>query len=564
MTHAATVSSGSPTGLSPLLPPGQLLEFRLRGNLLALCRVAAPSSPGRGPLVGPLPSPLLSLLDAEIGYHYKTQDRTVDPPKTVVEHVPLFQVEPDGSVITSIGWRYRLGRHCRRLGLAHRWVSLDPPWRAGEECGQPWPRKDRYRADFDRFFQAGYDLRSGQDQILALMEALEHAQFAAPTGSGKSFLIGAYALTHPDARIHVVTPSVQLQEGLRGAIQEVLGQPVGIVNGNTVEWHRVSVVSAHSLHKVECDDPHDPRFADTLIGDEVHELAAPKFQGGLARYQHCRAYGFSASLGVRYDGADPFLEGVFGEVRYQASYQASVEQGCVVPIEVEWLRYCCSSNLSALRNPVTRKKRGIWQNADRNAAIADRVLRCDPGQQVLIMVDTVEHLLFLKELLPDAALAYNPQSMTPARYREAVTQGILHPERDPPLTRPLLSRLRQRYGAGEVPLAIATGVWYRGVDFPQLALLVRAEGKQSRTADIQAPGRLSRLFAGKRQGRLIDLWDESDNGFLRSSVFRHKSYALAGWRQPSQNALRASFNLVAGRVQSVRAPEPPASEGGEP
>ena len=54
-----------------------------------------------------------------------------------------------------------------------------------------------------------------------------------------------------------------------------------------------------------------------------------------------------------------------------------------------------------------RKRHGIWTNKVRNKRIATIAQKhYDEGDQVLVLVDKIEHLLHLAQLLPDFALCY--------------------------------------------------------------------------------------------------------------------------------------------------------------
>lgn len=68
------------------------------------------------------------------------------------------------------------------------------------------------------------------------------------------------------------------------------------------------------------------------------------------------------------------------------------------------------------------------------------------------------------------------------------------------------------------------------VDFPELAVLIRADGATSKIASSQIPGRLSRLAEGKTSGVLVDFGDEFSKWSDGRSRSRFNNYKKTGWR----------------------------------
>ena len=67
------------------------------------------------------------------------------------------------------------------------------------------------------------------------------------------------------------------------------------------------------------------------------------------------------------------------------------------------------------------------------------------------------------------------------------------------------------------------------VDFPQLSVLIRAEGAISEVSSTQIPGRVSRLFEGKHVGVLIDFDDKFNEWAQERSAKRFAFYRRKGW-----------------------------------
>jgi superfamily II DNA or RNA helicase len=230
-------------------------------------------------------------------------------------------------------------------------------------------------------------------------------------------IIVMVCLLYPNARIHVVTPSKDLVSKTVRILTKYLPN-VGQVGMNKKKLGRVTVFSADSLHLSDGD-------ADIVLADEIHELAAPSYSEALAKYRYSRNFGFSATPEGRMDGADAKLESLFGEKIFDLTYQEAVKLNLVVPIVVEWLDVRADINPCANKKETAKKRWGIWRHDLRNQLIADRVSSFSDDEQVLILVETIEHLLFLRQYLPNFTLCYSEAGLTSANLRKYRSWGLM-------------------------------------------------------------------------------------------------------------------------------------------
>jgi superfamily II DNA or RNA helicase len=237
-------------------------------------------------------------------------------------------------------------------------------------------------------------------------------------------------------------------------------------------------------------------------------------------------YGLSATL-KRLDRAEAELESLFGEVIYRMSY-AEAQRLCLVPpVKVEWIRVQLDFDPAAGKIGVPRDRWGLWRNERRNQLIAEKALEFADDVQVLIMVATVEHAVNLKKFLPEFALCYD--KMDRNDYRRYVSAGILDENSDPLMTPARRDEIRDGFERKTIHKVIATDVWSTGVDFSDLQVLIRADGRSTEILDTQIPGRVTRIADGKEFGLLIDCWDEFSQSLLRKSMSRRKNYLKNGW-----------------------------------
>jgi superfamily II DNA or RNA helicase len=383
-----------------------------------------------------------------------------------------------------------------------------------------------YAPDWDRLFQR-FQLRPRQEECMAQIDMHDYGQIIAPPAFGKTFIMAMIASVYPKAKIDITTK----RKDVVGTIRNILTRwvpNVGQVGGGKQKKGRVTVYTANSLHLSDFN-------ADILLADEVHELMTDRLAERLNQYWHSRNYAFTATPGMRLDNAYHRAEGLFGPVIFEMSQPEAEQLGLVAPILVQWVDVSIATNPAApYKTLVARKRNGIWRNQYRNNEIAQVARQyLSAGEQTLILVDTVDHALHLRRLLPEATLCYSEGALdgreSQVKRQQYVKSGMLGA--DEHMTTPLRSSLRTKFENRELMLAIATGVWAVGVSFDSLNVLIRADGGASETANIQLPGRVCRIASGKACGVLVDFWDKWDLGFRDRAMQRRRDYHKRGWTQ---------------------------------
>jgi superfamily II DNA or RNA helicase len=436
----------------------------------------------------------------------------------------LFRVD-NGHLIVLSGYLARLIRRLKKYNCEIvSAVDVSPPRR----------RPDCYIPQWDQL--AGkINFRPRQEELLRLIAKAPCGVIKAVTGFGKTTLIGAATQLFPEAKIDVVTKSVDVAERICRSLRRFIPR-VGMIGDGLKNRERVTVITAGSLQHADGD-------ADFLFADEVHQLATINFSTALAsRYHNSRNFGLSATPYARMDNAHAVLEPLFGPMIFDLPYPEAVELGLVVPVRVRWLPMRLNHNpAERFKNRVARKRSGIWTNRGRNAIIADAVNEYDKDTQVLILVETIEHAVHLGSLLPDFSLVYGIMSKKDCA---AYKRSKLLPEDYSPLSDAAKHRMRSQFESGELKKVIATDVWATGVDFEQLGVLVRADDRDSDIVDVQGPGRVCRTYTApdgrvKEFGEVIDCMDNFDPTFYRKSSGRRDSYRLLGWEQNWNDAAKS-------------------------
>jgi superfamily II DNA or RNA helicase len=475
---------------------------------------------------GVFPSEFRENLESQLSYNHVYQLRGKQAyahgnytPFTT-ERVDLYRKDANGDYIFPRGFSSRVAVLCELSGIQ---LTLNV-------VTSPYSKANRFEVNFDKVFSK-LDLKAKQDECLALISVNEGGIVVAPTGFGKSFLFAAVCLMFPNANIHVITRRRDVMKRLIRHLVKYIPN-VGQVGGGSKTWERVTVITADSMHLVD----HCPtKEADIVLYDEVHEAAAPSYALELSRYNHARMYGFTATPEGRFDGAHHSLEGLFGPKIFEMTYPEAVEHGLVLPVKVDWIDVRMD-NPCEYKKETAKERAGIWRNKTRNQLIAQKANEFSEEDQVLILVRTLEHAVFLKQELPDFKLCYD--KMDTEVYNGLVKKGMLDKLNEPQMTPAARDKMARDFEAGVLKKVIATDVWSTGVDFPQLSVLIRADARASEIMDIQAPGRVVRKHdeSGKDKGLVIDCMDYFDQAFMRRSLERRKTYIKQGWEQPVKRA----------------------------
>lgn len=435
----------------------------------------------------------------------------------------LFRVEA-GHLTLLAGYTARMLKRLRALNCNITFFDVSPA-RNRPNCFTPQWENLAGKLEF----------RARQEECLNTIARVPCGIIKAVTGFGKTTLIGAAAILFPEARIDVVTKSVDVAERIVRSLRRFVPK-VGLIGDGNRRRERVTVITAGSLGHADGD-------ADFLFADEVHQLATINFSTTLAsRYRHSRNFGLSATPYARMDNAHEVLEPIFGPMVFELTYQQAVELGLVVPVRVKWLPIRLSHNpAERFKNRVARKRYGIWTNHERNRMIADAVREYPDNHQILILVETIEHAVYLGAQLPNFTLVYSSMdSYNCSQYKKL----NLLPKDYRPISDIQKHNYRDQFERGELRHVIATDVWATGVDFEQLNVLVRADDRDSDIVDVQGPGRVSRIYTApdgtnKEFGEVIDCMDTFDPTFYRKSTGRRDSYKLLGWEQNWNDAQRS-------------------------
>lgn len=364
--------------------------------------------------------------------------------------------------------------------------------------------------------------RDNQRAIIDDMLENYRGQYIASTGSGKSHLIRQLFTVFPDANILVTTYSSSVLLQLYERVVSDGGAVAGIFSSKKklLTDERSMFVSLDSLHH------YSRRVWDIVVLDEKHEACTLKRLAKLFAVKTRRAYAVSAEESDRADKADMWAEAMFGPVRTRHSHVEAVKQGDVVPVKVKWVDNNIRDFPALKAGDVNFERNAVWLNEDRNSRIAEEAQwAVENLGQTMVYVRRTEHALVLQRLLGCPVVHGD---ITKERVKALAAKGIISRDYTGPSDFQRALWMEQ-FSKGELPLVIATSVWKRGVDFPNLRCVVRADASASVEDAVQVTGRVSRKYPGKKFGVIIDFKDRFHGALLSRANSRKKVYQREGY-----------------------------------
>lgn len=428
----------------------------------------------------------------------------------------------------------------------------------------------------------GSELRSGQAETLALLTTARTGMICCGVGYGKSFCIKMLCMVYPTLNILIVCPSGEVVKELYKDISRALPGQVGILNMDSpdVNGKRIIVSTTKSMTKIK------PEQVQLLLFDEAHSAGMNQTGFDVMKFCFGRRFGFTATP-TRNQGDYKYMEALFGPVLQQVTYQESQEAGSVTPISyymlpidkknprltnlvevetVEGTEWLGSEQVMPWHRPTGRtKKRGLpdylktrlfyINNYNRNDMIVDTFKRIQaecPEAQILIMVQSLEHLIRLGEKIPGCLYMHGERGSL-AKYKEKKGLEHVYVEKYE-LDKDKAARNKYLYEQGRAKYLISTGTLKQGVNLKYLSVLIRADGAVSDIPSVQIPGRLARLSDNKPMAYLIDFTDNFCEEAHGRAIARQKEYNKQGWTEIDSlqtiiNNLKETANDFAERSQ---------------
>ena len=408
----------------------------------------------------------------------------------------------------------------------------------------------------------GTQFRQGQLEAIATIATSDCGLICSSVGWGKSFVIKQLCKIYPKTNILIVCPAGEVVKELYRDINNELPGEVGLLNmdSNNIDGKRIIVTTCKSMGKL------NPERVQLMLVDEAHGTGDGAYGQQVMQFSFCRRFGFTATP-IRNSGDYKFFEALYGPILQQVTYQESQDAGSVTPIKYSMVslghRLPYLENLVEVvddlgrivyreRNAVletdtltgktkprdlpdtVRNKLFYWNNRMRNRAVVqvfNQVKAANPNIQILIMTQSLAHLIRIAEMLPELKWMHGERGNLDKYSKQKDLREVNLKKYE--LDTKKAKWVKHCLETGEIQYGISTGCLSAGVNLKHLAVLIRVDGAASGIPSVQIPGRLARLDEGKDCAYLIDFADDFCEPAVNRAKSRQKEYDKQGWREIS-------------------------------
>ena len=376
----------------------------------------------------------------------------------------------------------------------------------------------------------GDTFRPGQVETLALLTTRRCGLICSTVGYGKSFLIKELCRVYPTLNILVVCAAGEVVRELYRSINEALPGQVGLLNMESanIEGKRIIVTTSKSMVKI------NPERVQLVLVDEAHNYGANASGNELLKFAFARKFGFTATP-IRNQGDYKMFEAIFGPILQDVTFEEAKQAGSVT--DIEYTMVPVGRKLPYLDKEMPdhlKTKLFYTSNPVRDQIIIETfkaIQKANPDVQILIMVQSIAHLIKLCEKLPECRWAHGERGSLD-KYKE---QKALHNTNVKKYEQNIkqLNWTKRAFETAEIKYAVSTFCWAQGINLSHLTVLIRADGATSGIPSLQVPGRLARLDKDKTVGYLIDIEDDFCEAAHVRAVKREKEYQKQGWKKIS-------------------------------
>jgi len=364
-----------------------------------------------------------------------------------------------------------------------------------------------------------------------------------PTGGGKNNIAAIIIRLLPKHRVLFLVDSIDLLDQAAERLEDLLGEPIGkIGDGSHGEdlSGRICVSTVQTL--MEKKDKLSKEVVQTLwdkrenlprnwlkgvqllFADECHLASSDGFYDVLMAFKNAHLrLGLSATPYFRGDVNTSKLFGACGGVLCDVPARKLIELGILADPQINMVAYLGEEldegefHKNTQLPYRTAYENFVHLNSDRNCAICN-LAEVSPSVLILVSNKTKHgRILYeaLKEECPNRSVVYLSGDSTSTQR----TDG------------------RHDFLSGAIDILIATPIFNKGVDLPNIETLILAGGGKGHVGVIQRLGRGMRGTAEKKTVTVYDFFDAQCEYLAEHSLERLKIYESEGydvhWLYPS-------------------------------
>jgi superfamily II DNA or RNA helicase len=310
------------------------------------------------------------------------------------------------------------------------------------------------------------------------------------TGTGKTFMATLYFRSLDGPGLFIVDELTLLLQA-QTAIANLLEEKVGIIGGGEFSPQRISVATVQTLQK------RLPKLAlqpEAVIIDEIHEAVNNRTREVLRALQPKAIFGLTATAQLRKKETRFQIMALTGPVIYTYSLKQGIEDGHLTKGIVIRIPYLFSPMLLKRLRAEERYETLVVNNTARNRFVSELALAAvGQGHPTIVLVDRLAHLDNLNSVLQNGSKTAPLYHGSPQDTCEGIRYQVLSGEDPKEVRKQAIEEMK----AGSLPLIVTNKIFGKGVDIPNLSVIIDAAGRASYNAAQQKFGRGSRQAAGK-------------------------------------------------------------------
>lgn len=381
------------------------------------------------------------------------------------------------------GMRVRLLSFLDKVGVEYQ-VKMDFIFK---------PLTGEFKKSFDG------DLRDHQKSAINVVDDnTNEGIFLMGTGTGKT-VVGLELIMKKGGTATILVPNTALLDQWKNELKDFYGIEASTIYAKEKKVSGITIATFQSLYEYTKICKELIENTSTLIVDEVHGAVSKEKTKVISRFRPTNIFGITATPN-REDKQGDAINFYFGNTLFEHHpTQAN-------PI-VEIIR--TNVDIDVDEYPVMIEE--MVENENRNRLITGLVTGelFSTDRKILVLTKRVAHAETLYKTFSNNTKCYLISSKDKNRNE-------------------LLSSLKQ--GTKEFRVIFGTTALLSvGVDIPSLDTLIMCSDIKAETLLIQSSGRILRLFEGKEDPKIIDLWDNRNPILTRQFYARKRVYDARNW-----------------------------------
>ena len=341
-------------------------------------------------------------------------------------------------------------------------------------------------------------LRPYQEGVVSAADSADSGIFRLDTGAGKTVL--AIELSAKlGRRTLFIVPKLDLLNQFINEIRRFTDTGPGVIQGKNVDIKDFTVATVQSLRNRIKDGSIAADTFGCVIVDEAHLFVPKKSRAVVNYFKSKYLYGFTATA-RRTDQQGEALEWIFGAKLVDIKLPGMNPKVRVIPFTGKiWM-----GEYSTMVDEQIADE-------DRNNLIVSTIeTEVAKGHRVIVLTKRVDHAELIAENLTCSKVI---------EFRSDMKKD----QRDS-----ILANLKSEAADFNV-ICGTTGLLSTGIDVPSLDCVVFAGDMKSDVLVEQGAGRIRRLFSGKKDPIVLDIYDTGNGIFKNQGRLRQQFYKEQGW-----------------------------------